>query len=239
MTDFDEMMPYLKGEKFDNAKRFTYNFSDNPLAGREELIVDLIRGKKAIHVGCVDHVELLKQKIDEKTWLHGMMMDATTRCLGVDINCEGISLLKQEFKIDDLVCHDITSENKSAEIESDHWDYVVLGEVLEHIDNPVHFLSSIRKNYKGKIDRIIVSVPNAFKISNFKRVRKNAEEINTDHRYWFTPFTLAKILVDSGYKPEKLLMELNGKVRNRGIIHRMILRKYPLLRDGLMIIGSL
>jgi hypothetical protein len=30
------------------------------------------------------------------------------------------------------------------------------------------------------------------------------EIINSDHRFWFTPYTIAKVLVSAGYNPEKI-----------------------------------
>ena len=41
------------------------------------------------------------------------------------------------------------------------------------------------------------------------------EIINSDHRFWFTPYTIAKVLVSAGYKPDKIsyanLLSLNVK----------------------------
>ena len=30
------------------------------------------------------------------------------------------------------------------------------------------------------------------------------EIINSDHRFWFTPYTITKVLVSAGYNPEKI-----------------------------------
>jgi len=30
------------------------------------------------------------------------------------------------------------------------------------------------------------------------------EIINSDHRFWFTPYTISKVLVSAGYNPEKI-----------------------------------
>ena len=47
------------------------------------------------------------------------------------------------------------------------------------------------------------------------------EIINSDHRFWFTPYTIAKVLVSAGYNPEKIsyanLQSLN--------IRELIIRK--------------
>jgi hypothetical protein len=36
---------------------------------------------------------------------------------------------------------------------------------------------------------------------NIRGAWKNTEVINTDHRFFFTPYTIAKIAVDAGYEP--------------------------------------
>ncbi len=38
--------------------------------------------------------------------------------------------------------------------------YNALQDVLEHIDNPVHFLQKIKENYGDHIDKFIITVPN-------------------------------------------------------------------------------
>jgi hypothetical protein len=47
------------------------------------------------------------------------------------------------------------------------------------------------------------------------------EIINSDHRFWFTPYTISKVLVSAGYNPEKItytnLQSLN--------IRELIIRK--------------
>jgi hypothetical protein len=58
----------------------------------------------------------------------------------------------------------------------------VAGETLEHIDNPVLFLKTLRELYKENIDYLLISVPNAFAIKNFVSVFNHLEFINTDHR---------------------------------------------------------
>lgn len=42
------------------------------------------------------------------------------------------------------------------------------GEILEHISNPMEFLSSIKRNYRNEIKRVVITVPNAFRLDNFR-----------------------------------------------------------------------
>lgn len=40
---------------------------------------------------------------------------------------------------------------------------------------------------------------------NKKHRRLWREQINTDHRYWFSPHTIAKVMVRAGIRPEEVL----------------------------------
>ena len=79
------------------------------------------------------------------------------------------------------------------------WDYMILGELIEHVDNPVAFLRTIKQKFQGKVNKIIITVPNAFNILSAKYMKKNVECINSDHRYWFSPYTLLKVATLSGF----------------------------------------
>lgn len=76
--------------------------------------------------------------------------------------------------------------------------------MLEHVDNPVQFLEAVNKNYREIVDKIIITVPNAFSIFNFMTALSGKEAINTDHRYFFTPYTLCKIAYMAGMMPEEI-----------------------------------
>ena len=73
------------------------------------------------------------------------------------------------------------------EITGSRWDYAVFGEIIEHIDDPVHFLKTFRQRFGGSVNRFIITVPNIYNKQHFTNMLKYREVINSDHRYWFTP----------------------------------------------------
>lgn len=230
-----EMEEYLSGEKFSNSRKFKLKIqNENTLDSRNETILSFVKDKKILHLGCVDHENLIGQS----NWLHEKIDKLATRCLGVDINKEGLDRLS-EMGYTDLVCGDITSSELLPEILSDKWDYILICDVLEHIDNPVHFLQKIKENYGDHIDKFIITVPNYLNWNNVKNGFKNIEAINTDHRYWFSIFTISKVVVKSHYTIEEIQMVINGEAKNRGIIARFLLKRYFQLRDTLFVRGSL
>lgn len=66
-------------------------------------------------------------------------------------------------------------------------------------------MTAINQNYAEKIDRIVITVPNAFSWTNIKMALKGRECINTDHRYWFSPYTISKIAYNAGLTPETIM----------------------------------
>jgi hypothetical protein len=73
-------------------------------------------------------------------------------------------------------------------------------------------------------------------------VRSHKELINSDHRYWFTPYTLAKVVTRAGFTSLRLGFVENGVPRSRGGIRRALkqrlLRMHPALREVLVMEAS-
>ncbi|MDO8484879.1 MAG: methyltransferase domain-containing protein [Candidatus Limnocylindrales bacterium] len=202
-------------------------------------------GKKVIHVGCVDHLEVLDSKIQRGIWLHKRLTDVSKRCLGVDINAAGIERLR-ELGHDDVICADLTQEAPAA-ITGDDWDVMVLGEILEHVDDPTTFLRSLRGHLRGHVETIVVTVPSAFSLQNMWYALQGKECINSDHRYWFSPYTLAKIMMLAGLTPIDFHLcksappdsEAGVRGRLRSIVRDSIVRVSPGLDVNLVMTARL
>ena len=199
--DNTEIYKYIQGELFSGG--ISINFDGTAVfKERETVIEDLIENRKVIHLGCCDHLCVIEEKIRTNKWLHAKISNKAEKCIGIDINDEAVKLSSRYS--DNIICGNILEEINEISIEQ--WDDLLIPDVLEHISNPVEFLSKIKENYKNTIERIIVSVPNAFSKYQFIRLNNNIECINSDNRYQFTPYTIAKVLNDAGYRIDKLIM---------------------------------
>jgi hypothetical protein len=94
----------------------------------------------------------------------------------------------------------------------------------------------IKTNYGQYFDKILISVPNALSYNNFRNTFKGIEQLNTDHRYWFTPFTLSKIVNRAGY--DIIDCSLSQYYKGNGPLKRIMYRRFPLLRHGLILTAS-
>lgn len=215
-----EINDYIKGKSFSAGLDIPFDNELHPDKTRIEKILEITKNKKVIHVGCADHLPLIESKIKNKKWLHGLLLDNTAACIGIDINEEAVHFINEKLGLNDVFFVDITKENVILKNEI-HWDYMILGELIEHIDNPVAFLEKIYKLYSGVVDKIIITAPNVFNLETINDIKNNRENINTDHRYWFSPFTLTKIVYNSGFKnteiyfAERISLPLIKKITRR------------------------
>ena len=205
---------YLEGKKFSSA--YFMKLENNPLYERIELIKHITEGKSVIHVGCCDHVDLIKEKMEKNRWLHRILEENCEEVLGIDICEEAVNYVNvNNYSQRHVYCADITSKEFKNIVPYKKYDYVLLGEILEHVDNPVCFLTEMNNTLKdyGFDGKYIITVPNAFSLQRLFYLN-GVEGINTDHKYWFTPFTLGKVLTDAGIVPQEVLFASFAKGGN-------------------------
>jgi 2-polyprenyl-3-methyl-5-hydroxy-6-metoxy-1,4-benzoquinol methylase len=234
----DTVLPYLIGEKFSNGLTLPIAKKRDLFPNRIDYVCEYLSGKKVLHVGCVDHV--IKEKVKQNKWLHARIDDVAKLQLGIDINKEGIAFLKKELLITNVIYENILDELEPNQlIKNEKWDVMFLGEILEHVDNPVTFLSGIKKKYAPHVQKMMITVPNAFTLSNFLLALKGKECINSDHRSWFSPFTLSKILCLSGFNIVEFdFVTSFPEDYKKDFFKRILLKKYPALNSNIIMIAS-
>jgi hypothetical protein len=135
--------------------------------------------------------------------LHKLLTDNSERCIGIDIDKESIEFIKNELGYKNVFQGDITSDHFDG-IKSEKWDYAVFGELIEHLDNPVNFLKNFKERYGENVDRFIITVPGIYNRRQFRNMLNYKEIINSDHRFWFTPYTISKVVTSAGFIPDKI-----------------------------------
>ena len=232
----DNQFKFISGEYFNTDFNFSIpgEYCDD---GRLELIANICCKKRILHVGCTDHVLVIKNKVKEKKWLHSIIEAKADLLIGVDISRDGVIEAKK-FTSTIIKQMDVTHK-WYPELNDMKFDLAVFGEIIEHLDNPVSFLQSFNEMSKGHVDDILVTVPNAWKIRGILHtIRYNSELINTDHRFWFTPFTITKVLYRSGWRVKQIIYVDGDIKRKKGIsnlILRNILKRKPYLAGNIVI----
>ena len=136
-----------------------------------------VTGKSCLDIGCIEH-DL--SYTNHPSWKHKKLVEVASHVVGVDILEEYAKVLNQRG-YDIRVC-DATSDEYLGE----KFDTVVMGDVIEHVENPVNLVRfAIRHlNDDGKV---IVKTPNPYYIDNFIKFAKSKDFVNFEHIAWFTP----------------------------------------------------
>jgi len=209
-----DVLKYLKGDSFKNNLFVDIGKTRHKIISRESAITEMIRDKDVIHIGCSDHIQIIDEKIRNNKWLHKLITDNAKSCIGIDIDAESIKYVKEELGYQNVYHGNILTD-VFDKIGEQKWDYAVFGEIIEHLDDPGNFLRIFKTRYGKDVSRFIITVPTIYNKNQFRNMMNYLEIINSDHRFWFTPYTITKLLFSAGYTPESIsyanLMSLNIK----------------------------
>lgn len=231
---------FLSGKEFSNGELFRLKQAEISLSNqRIPTLTDYCSGKSVIHFGFADHLPLIEKKREDGVWLHECLADVATTLVGIDVNRAAVDYIKENIPSAECYCIDIVNEDLPDDITQRKWQVLLIGELLEHVDNPVEFLSMIARTFPN-VDEFIITVPNAFCVTNFVCARGGNEMVNTDHRYWFSPFTLAKVCNRSGLDLVAC-RAVDPVMIGKGLLARFTSissKKYPFLRETLVAVAK-
>jgi len=187
-----------------------------PLIEKDPWILDRVGRSRVLHVGCTDW-PLTGERVRNGRLLHAKLCETCEVCVGVDLDAEGISQLRQLMPGREF--HVINAEQlaTSPELAETRWDFIVAGDVVEHMNNPGLFFESARKLLKDD-GTLIVTVPSAFSVKRFFWLMFTGhEQVHPDHTAYFSEATLARVGERNGFKIEKIhgFQWVNPTFKNR------------------------
>jgi SAM-dependent methyltransferase len=156
-----------------------------------ETIVELCKGKHVLDVGCIGQ----DKKNDNPKWLHGRIKEVAANLIGVDIDLDGISELKK---------HEFTIYTPDEiEAYNGKFDYVIMGDVIEHVNDPCQFLEFYSKFLLDE-GKMVVCTPNTFGIRYFLQVLIYGKPgTNEEHTLGFDPYIMLELFTRINLKPYK------------------------------------
>ena len=221
-----DTLDYLFDRRFSNGRGFDLG-NRGRAQRRSDRLVAMVAGLRVLHIGCCDHLPLIREKVEKGIYLHENLCRAAAQCVGVDTNAEGVQLLR------DLgFAETYLPDNVPEPAPDPPYDICLVADVIEHVGDPVTFLRSMLR-YRFK--RLVVVTPNAFRLRNC--LPSGQEVINTDHRFWFTPYTLCKVMADAGYMPQSLELCHGDHATWRGALNARLMNWVPRWRDTLLVQG--
>lgn len=145
--------------------------------------------------------------VDRHSWLYKILKDKKVLHFG------GVGPLHNELtKLCDIKSVDRRGEvDYKIDVEKDdlpggEYDYILCGEIIEHLSNPGFFLDKLRK-YDCDI---IITVPNAFCATGYMWLKKKMENVNSEHVAYYSYKTLTTLVERHGYTVKERFW-YNGK----------------------------
>jgi len=166
-----------------------------PVVDREGFLLKAARGKSVLHLGCAD-APYFRSRAADASLLHTRLAAVATRIVGIDIDEEGVTFLRNTLGFKEVFLGDV--EDLSEVKLNRTFDLVVAGELLEHLPNPGRGLAGV-KNLLTPDGSLIITVPNAFSLKGFMRVARGVELTHPDHVCYFSVVTVGRLLAQCGY----------------------------------------
>ena len=173
--DGDPNNPHARSAAAKNLKSIRQLHTDTDLIG---FVLKKIAGKRVLDIGFACHT---MKYADHTKWRHALISKSAKYCLGIDILAPMIKELSARGY--NLRCVDATSEEDLGE----RFDYVFIGDVLMHVENP-SALFRFAGRHLSPGGRILISTPNPFSRKFIRQfMREGVMVVCLDHVAWITP----------------------------------------------------
>ena len=166
-----------------------------PVVDKDDLIVDLCRGRSVLDIGCIDHSAETALGLGDR-WLHHRIGEAATEAVGLDI------LAEEAAKLNDLG-YDIRAGDATAFDLGRTFDVIVSGDIVEHLDNVGLFLGCVRRHLADD-GRFVMTTPNAFNIEQAARILFLGDvRVHEQHVAYYDPTVMFELVHRCGFAIER------------------------------------
>lgn len=187
------------------------------LADRDAWIIRLCSGKKVLHLGCTDW-PLTAERLRNNRLLHGHLAQCCENVVGVDVDAEGIEILRGLMPAHEFHVASCEGLDKSDHIRGREWDIILAADVFEHVSN-LGLALVATKQLMSSQTRLVITLPSAFSAKRFfTAALTGREHVHPDHCYYFSPSTILQCLARAGLTAESLGMFM---WRNPSFINRL------------------
>ena len=205
---------------------------------RHTFIVERVKGKRVLDFGVVGLTcESQQQRVAAfESGLHWKIAASADHATGVDSAAGAILELRRAYPGLTLVEGSIYDSERL--LEGKCFDVIVLGDILEHLDNPGNALDAIVPLLVPN-GEVIVSCPNAFGLPNYIRFVTGRFREGSDHSLSFNKFTISHLLERHGLRVVEIMTCLDRPPRTRAIrIATRYLGRFPELGGTLLILAT-
>lgn len=119
-------------------------------------ILDCARGKRVLNVGAAGGVETYLPR-NRDMWLHHLLSEVAAEITGIDIDADSVAYAA-EYGVNLVLANCETCSLKQ------HFDVVVMSDVIEHLDGPVTAIANLGKHLVPG-GCLVITTPNPTHIS--------------------------------------------------------------------------
>lgn len=198
---------------------------------REDVIIPLVAGKKVLDCGGIDHWAM-EMKCEDGNWLHGIIAQYASSCLGIDILEEAVERANNQGQYQFIV-------GNVEELPFDkEFDVIVAGEIVEHIYNMGLFLDSAWRSLRED-GILVITTPSHHSISSIVSSTIFGKEIcHPEHTCYYSKQTLSYIVAKHGFRISALhLLSRPAKSPIVARLRSLIIRMRPSLAEQLVLVA--
>ena len=179
-----------------------YRLSKRPIYNRESYILDLVEGKSVLHLGAAQanddcNLEKFDRFINDESFLHRWLTQKARNCVGIDYNAELVDRLRDAHGYENIFVANLEDKDSLKDIYG-KYDFIIMGELIEHLSNPGIVLNNIRR-FMDANTQLCITTPNAWAIKNWLFCMAGFESHDEDHLSIYSPRLLEKILEKEGF----------------------------------------
>jgi len=152
---------------------------------KRDFILEMCAEKSVLDVGCVQHS--WKMAVRNPRWMHGAIREVAASCTGVDYLADDVEQLRNRG-------YDIVYGNVLEDRPPGRFDRVVLGDILEHVEDPATLLAYTADALTPD-GLAIITTPNPFYLGQFLTIgARGAPTVNPEHVAFYDPITFASLI---------------------------------------------
>jgi SAM-dependent methyltransferase len=158
---------------------------------RGEFLVERVRGKKVLDIGCVAH-DVSRMAAAE--WLHRRLAESASSCVGIDVLEAGVEhMLSLGFAA--RVCDIRQGVGPVADLAP--FDVIVAGELIEHVES-LDMLFLVARELLEPTGELIITTPNPYSPSRVRAGQRGIVWENVDHILYAFPSGIAELCERNG-----------------------------------------
>lgn len=175
------------------------------VVSRDKWLVELVRDKSILHVGCTDH-PITAAKIANGQILHGQLLQSAKQVVGLDYDVEGVSRLRELFPKHEFIIQNAEELPTCTSLQNRKFQMVVAADVVEHLSNFGMFLEGVKLLLETD-GKLVLTTPSAFSIKRMVPMAIfGVERVHPDHTAYYSLATLNCILSRYGFEIETSVM---------------------------------